>query len=203
MFAKSKITVSLLLASVLAISAAPSLAQEFTAYEGKKAVTEGDGGAKKTVQGIDFWSDGTPPRKFQLLGYISDRRHKSGLFGMISMSNLEGSIADVAKKNGGDAVILMASESETLGFVGTSFGSAQGSAMANRNTVTGSSTGWASSQSSAVQKQNSKYAVLKYLPDDAPAATLAPTTTLAGTLAISTTEPAPAWTNATNNVEAK
>jgi hypothetical protein len=169
MSAISKITISVLLASALTVSAAPSFAQEFTAYEGKKAIAEGDGGAKKTVEGIDFWSDGSPPRKFKLLGYITDTRNKSGLVGMISMSNLEGSIADVAKKNGGDAVLLLSSEAETLGMFGGSFGGAQGTATVNRNTVTGSSTGWGSGMARAIQKQHTKYAVLKYLPDESPA----------------------------------
>jgi len=173
MSAMSKITVSFLLASTLAVSAAPSFAQEFTAYEGKKAVAEGDGGAKKTVEGIDFWSDGSPPRKFKLIGYITDTRNKSGLFGMISMSNLEGSIAEVAKTNGADAVVLLSSEAETLGMFGGSFGGAQGTAMVSRNMVTGSSTGWGTGMARAIQKQHSKYAVLKYLPDDASTAPVA------------------------------
>lgn len=61
-------------------------AQEFIGYEGKNAVREGDGGAKKTVEGVDFWSDGAPPRKFVLLGYVTDRRHKSGIMGNLPLA---------------------------------------------------------------------------------------------------------------------
>src|SRR3954465_14411160 len=97
------------------VAASASLAQDFIAFEGKNAIREGEGGAKKTVEGVDFWSDGEPPRKFKLVGYITDRRQKSGLIGMASMSGLERDVANLAKKNGGDAVILMNSEAETIG----------------------------------------------------------------------------------------
>lgn len=47
------------------------------------------------------------------------------------MSSLENDVAKVAKENGGNAVIRVASEAETVGSVGNTFGSAQG----NANTV--------------------------------------------------------------------
>jgi hypothetical protein len=131
-----------------------SWSQEFVAYEGKNAVREGDGGAKKVVGGVDFWSDGAPPRRYQLVGFITDRRNKSGLVGAISMSSLETDVASVAKKNGGDAVILMQSDAETIGAVG----------MANA----AGGFGWGASR--GVQKQNSKFAVVKYVADAPPAA---------------------------------
>jgi hypothetical protein len=150
---------------------APAWGQEFIGYEGKNAISEGDGGAKKTVDGIDIWSDGAPPRRFQLLGYINDTRHKTGIWGKISMSNLDSDIADVAKKNGGDAVILMDSNAETIGTVGNAFSTSNGSSMTNGNVgashwnsaTTAQSTGTTTGFSAAVQKQHSKYAVVKYL----------------------------------------
>jgi len=158
---------SLLLAGVVGFNVSAVNAQEFVAYEGKSALREGEGGTKKSVDGIDFWSDGAPPRKFLLLGFINDRRHKTGLFGMISMSNLESSVAEVAKKNGGNAVILVSSEAETVGMVGNSFGGAQGSATTVGNTTTGNAVGWQTGAASAVKKQNSKFAVVKYVDEAA------------------------------------
>jgi len=105
--------VELMLAVALAWPTAV-VAQEFLPYEGKNAVKEGEGGTKKIIDGVDFWADGAPPRPFKLLGYISDRRHKTGLVGMIRMSSLESDVAELAKKNGGDAVILVAAEAETV-----------------------------------------------------------------------------------------
>jgi hypothetical protein len=137
-------------------------AQEFLPYEGKNAISEGDGGTKKIVDGIEFWADGAPPKQLKLLGYITDRRHKTGLLGKISMSNLESDVAKVTKENGGDAVILVSSEAETVGAVGNSAGSAR----TYGNTTRGSSFG----STSAVQKNNSKYAVVKYIPKETQAA---------------------------------
>src|SRR5437773_10072368 len=111
-------------------------AQEFLPYEGKNAVREGEGGTKKVVDGIDFWADGAPPRPFKLLGYISDRRHKTGLLGMVRMSGRERGVADVAKKNGGDDVVLVASEAETAGRGRSNYRRAQGSENSvGRNTT--------------------------------------------------------------------
>lgn len=39
---------------LLAFAYGVASAQEFIGYEGKNAVREGDGGAKKTVEGVDF-----------------------------------------------------------------------------------------------------------------------------------------------------
>ncbi|MEI8299403.1 MAG: hypothetical protein WCH32_15455, partial [Pseudomonadota bacterium] len=164
------------LARVIAVAAAlalaaPAFAQDFTAWEGKNAVQEGDGGTKKTVNGIDFWADGSPPRKFKLIGYIHDRRHKSGLVGMVRMSGLESDIAKVAKANGGDAVILVASGAETVGRVATGFANTHSTTNASANVYGNSAYGHANTNSNTfgtavatdVQKQESKYAVIQYL----------------------------------------
>jgi hypothetical protein len=149
------------------------LAGDFVAYEGKDAIQEGIGGEKKTVDGIDFWSNGAPPRRFQLLGYITDSRMKTGLIGMIRMSGLESSIAKQARDAGGDAVILAESGTETTGYVGQTHTTGQATATTNGSTygnnyqsntkVWGSSNGY--SQTAAVKTQHSRYAVVKYLPD--------------------------------------
>lgn len=151
------------------LSSTAALAQEFTAYEGKSALREGEGGSKKMVEGVEFWSDGAPPRKFKLIGYIADRRHKSGLLGKISMSSLETDVAQIAKKNGGDAVIIMWAEAETIGVIANNFGSTSGTARVQGNSVTGNATGWNTGMAAPVQKQNSKFAVVQYLKDEAAA----------------------------------
>jgi hypothetical protein len=62
--------------------AAPALASEFLAYDGKDAIHDGRGGERKTVDGVDFWMTGDPPHRYQVLGSIVDRRHQSGLIGL-------------------------------------------------------------------------------------------------------------------------
>lgn len=162
---------------LLAALSLPAVAADFTAYEGKNAIQEGDGGEKKTVDGVDFWSNGAPPRKFKLLGYLNDRRHKTGLVGKVRMSGLESDIAEEAKKAGGDAVILVGAEAETTGYVGQAQTNTQANARVSGNNVYGNSNAWTNTQAVAVQKQNSRYAVIKYLPDEPAAATEAPAET--------------------------
>ena len=76
---------------------------EFLAYEGRNAIHDGQGGEKKNVEGVDFWFNGDPPHRFKVLGAITDRRMKTGIYGMIRMSGLEPEIAKLAKNAGGDA----------------------------------------------------------------------------------------------------
>lgn len=148
---------------VLVLGSVAAMADDFVAYEGKNTVQEGNGGEKKTVDGIDFWSNGAPPRKFKLLGFINDTRLKSGLIGKIRMSGLESSIAKEAKKAGGDAVILVDANAETTGYIGHSITSDQASATSYGNTVTAQGQSWTNSAAVAVQKEHSRYAVVKYL----------------------------------------
>ena len=132
-------------------------------FEGKEVIREGDGGSKKVVNGMDFWVEGAPPRPFKLIGYITDRRHKTGLFGMFSMSSLEANVVDVAKKNGGDAVIQVSSEAETIGFASNSTGNTRATVSAYGNTATATGTTSSSGYAAPVQKQQSKFAVVQYV----------------------------------------
>jgi len=151
------------IALAVASAANLALAGDFIAYEGKDSIQEGTGGEKKTVDGIDFWSNGAPPRKFKLLGYINDARLKSGLIGKLRMSGLESSIAKEAKQVGGDAVILADASAETTGYVGMSNTSAQASATNYGNQTTAQEHSSTTGATVAVQKQHSRYAVVKYL----------------------------------------
>lgn len=103
--------------AILLLGGSLAHAADFVSYEGKDAIQEGYGGEKKTVGGVDFWSNGAPPRKFKIIGYITDSRVKSGLIGMMRMSGLDSSIAKEAKKAGGDAVILTNSEVVNKGYI--------------------------------------------------------------------------------------
>lgn len=141
----------------------PAFASDFVVYEGKDAIREGNGEEKKPVDGIDFWANGAPPKKFKILGYIEDTRRQSGLIGKLRMSGLDSSVAKQAKGAGGDAVIVVDANAETTGYVGNSYTSEQASATSNGNSATAQGHSWTSSGTVAVQKQHSRYAVVKYL----------------------------------------
>ena len=169
------------LGAFLLLGCSVASASDFVSYEGKDAIQEGKGGEKKIVDGVDFWSNGAPPRKFKVIGYITDSRFKSGLIGMMRMSGLESSIAKEAKKAGGDAVILANSEVETKAVIhnsstyssGTANTSGNMNATTSGNTTTGTfgatTTAQGQSNTNAYdtkwEQQHTKYAVIKYLAD--------------------------------------
>ena len=130
---------------------------EFLAYEGKDAIQEGRGGEKKVIDGIDFWMDGAPPHRFQILGSIRDERWESGIIGIIRMSNLGRDIAKRVKDLGGDGVILSDSHDNIKGYASSSFGNA----YYGRGSAFGSS----SSFTNAYGSHSSSFVVVKYLPD--------------------------------------
>jgi hypothetical protein len=144
----------------MAALAAPAHAgTQLLAYDGPDAVKHGQGGEKKVVDGVEFWLEGSPPHRFQVLGVLEDERLKTGLIGLIRMSSLEKDMARLAHQAGGDAVILADEHDNLQGVIGSSFGSAYG----NRYGAWGSAT----SYSSPVESRASKYVVVKYLPDGA------------------------------------
>jgi hypothetical protein len=164
---------SRIVAAALAVCAyaAPALASDFLAYEGRDAIHEGRGGERKTVDGVDFWMTGEPPRRYQVLGSIVDRRHQSGLIGLARMSALDHDMAKIAKTAGGDAVILEGEGTDVIGAAGytssefNGYG-AGGGFHGNASTFSGSH---------LIRKHDSRWTVIKYLPDASPAASPPPT----------------------------
>jgi hypothetical protein len=141
---------ALCLTILLSVMGAPAVAQEFEAWDGKPLVREGQGGTKQVVEGIDFWDHGDPPRKYKIIGYLHDRRHKSGIIGKISMSHLRSDIAAAAKQAGGDAVIPVSSNTQTTGAVAYSH-ALGGGVIAGGH---------------AIQQEETDFAVIQYLPAD-------------------------------------
>lgn len=151
--------------TVFALAALPEIAAastQFLAYEGRDAIQEGQGGNKKVVDGVDFWIFGAPPHRFQVLGMLQDERWKSGLYGLVRVSNLEHDIAKTVRAAGGDAVILEDQHDKAWGLAGSSFGG--GSWSGN-----GWGGSWSGSSFSTVHPYGTKellYVVVKYLPDE-------------------------------------
>ncbi|WP_353742477.1 hypothetical protein WHX55_09700 [Pseudomonas fluorescens] len=92
---------TMIIVAVLFSGCALYATTNFQPYESKNGTFEGQGGAKETIDGIDFWTNGQPPRKFQMLGVITDERVSNP----ITMSSLKGAVALKAKQAGGNAVI--------------------------------------------------------------------------------------------------
>lgn len=137
----------------LAIPGAVNAKSHFAAYEGKDAIQEGRGGTKINKNGIDYWTTGTPPRRYQVLGIITDKR----AMGCKICGDAIGSpaVANATKEAGGDAVVFMDEQNRMQGTVGSA------TASGNRNFASGF--GW----SAAVGDRVATLLVIKYLQDDA------------------------------------
>ncbi len=161
---KSKLILGVVVC-VMAASTLPvqsSASPQFLEYEGRNAIHEGQGGEKKTVDGIEFWMNGDPPHRFKVLGSLTDRRFTSGLIGMMRMSGLDHEIAHAAKEAGGDGVILTSASDDVIAVGG--FGSSSVYGGAGRGSFWGS--GLSSSYEAPWKEHNSHFVVVKYLADD-------------------------------------
>lgn len=150
-------------AAAYGLYATAAFASDFLTYEGKDAIHEGRGGERKTVDGVDFWMSGDPPRRYQVLGSIVDRRHQSGLIGLARMSALNHDMAKIAKGAGGDAVILEGEGTDVIGV--TSSGGANVSGYGYGGQLSGWGSAW--SVASPIRKHDSRWMVIRYLPDSA------------------------------------
>ncbi len=105
-----------IMALVIGALAAPATAGvQFSTYEGPDAVQTGTGGAKISKEGVDFWTQGTPPRRFQVLGFLTDSRQDKRISGKaIGSKGLARRVTDA----GGDALIVINQDSRGAGVVG-------------------------------------------------------------------------------------
>lgn len=134
---------------VVAMAAGPIEAKaRFQQYEARNAVVEGQGGARTTKDGIDFWTTGDPPRRYQIIGIIRDNRG-TGVF----HGNAIGSsgIAKMVREAGGDAAILLNQNSSVKGIW------SQGQASMYGNQAYGSGI------AIPIQERTTTLAVVKYL----------------------------------------
>ncbi|TKD50553.1 hypothetical protein [Sphingomonas baiyangensis] len=140
----------LLLAAALAV-AFPATAHAkivFAAYEGPDAMQTGPGGTKVDMRGIELWMTGGPPRRFQIIGFITDSRKDRLLDGDALDSP---AIAKKAREVGGEALILN-TQSERQ--VGTAMG---GNLWSNGTSTFGSG------NSVAVNRKTTQFIVIRYV----------------------------------------
>jgi hypothetical protein len=101
-------------AAVVATSTPAIAGAKFAAYEGRDAVQEGRGGTKVTEDGVDFWTTGTPPRKFQVLGVITDKRGTGLMHGKaVGSAKLAAKIIEL----GGNGAIVLGEDSQVKGAI--------------------------------------------------------------------------------------
>ena len=121
---------------------------QYTEFEGGK-VKEGSGGAKKVVDGVDIWTRGTPPRKYQIIGVVNDWSSAAASGGVFKR------LAKQVKAKGGDAAITMGSQAVYQGSYTT--GNATASSYGNSAYASGYSNTY------DTYSYDSEYAVIKYV----------------------------------------
>jgi len=157
-------TASLIPLFALCILIAGCASTNYTTFEGGREV-EGTGGTKKTVDGIDIWNNGSPPRKFKIIGIIDDVRRQS----LLGMAGYESALAKKAKEAGGDAIVFLDSHSDVVGYynsgelgsattTGTVYGSGNTATYQAQTTYQGYG-----STTSAIRNRITKVAVIKYV----------------------------------------
>lgn len=139
------------LVAAVALAASGCITTNYRPYEGA-APQVGTGGTRATVSGVDIWDDGTPPRKYIVLGIIDDKRSK----GRIDQASFENDIAEKVREVGGDAAILSSREEAIRGYVSSGSGQAT---VTRKGTIQGTSSGAVI----PVGEVSSKIQVIRYL----------------------------------------
>jgi hypothetical protein len=91
---------------------------DFQPYEGKNNLYEGEGGTKVVVDGIDFWANGSPPRKYSIIGMVVSEIGS----GVGDEAIIRSSVAGEIRKQGGDAAVQVNNNSSFAGIVRTAPG---------------------------------------------------------------------------------
>lgn len=103
---------------LLAFTLAGCATVDFQPYEGKNNIYEGEGGTKVVVDGVDFWANGSPPRKYSIIGMVvSEVGSGIGDEGIIRAA-----VASEVKAQNGDAAIQINNNSSFAGIIRTAPG---------------------------------------------------------------------------------
>ncbi|MDN5751724.1 MAG: hypothetical protein L0H15_00375 [Nitrosospira sp.] len=106
-----RVIVASALVLTLALTLAACATVNFFPYEGKRNLYEGAGGTKIVVDKIDVWANGTPPRKYSIIGMMvieigSDKGDEAWI---------RSAVASEVKKRGGSAAIQVTNNSSFAG----------------------------------------------------------------------------------------
>lgn len=103
---------------ILAFTLVGCATVDFQPYEGKNNLYEGEGGTKVVVDGIDFWANGSPPRKYSIIGMVVSEIGS----GVGDEAIIRSSVAGEVKKRNGDAAVQVNNNSSFAGVIRTAPG---------------------------------------------------------------------------------
>lgn len=104
--------------TILACILAGCATVDFQPYEGKNNLYEGEGGTKVVVNGIDFWANGSPPRKYSIIGMVASEIGS----GVGDEAIIRSSVASEVKKQGGNAAVQVNNNAAFSGIINTAPG---------------------------------------------------------------------------------
>lgn len=91
---------------------------DFQPYVGKNNLYEGDGGTMLVVDGVEFWANGSPPRKYSIIGMAVSEIGS----GVGDEAIIRSSVAPEVKKRGGDAAVQVTNNNSFSGLIRTAPG---------------------------------------------------------------------------------
>jgi len=159
--------INLLRACSLLVTAAwvpASCSTDYQPLESRAPVVrEGGYGTRKVVDGVDIWTFGEPPRKYQVLGIIKDERVQAGF----EMARYYHDVAAKGKQAGGNGAIEVSNSSQVTGIVTNSFTTSSSTASAygagnvafGQYSSSSSTTGFTAAQ----RHHSAQFLVVKYL----------------------------------------
>ncbi len=106
------------IALMLAFTLVGCATVDFQPYEGKNNLYEGEGGTKVVVDGIEFWANGSPPRKYSIIGMVVSEIGS----GVGDEAIIRSSVAGEVKKQGGDAAVQVNNNNSFAGVIRTAPG---------------------------------------------------------------------------------
>lgn len=128
----------------------------FEKYEARNAIVDGSGDSRTTKNGIDFWTTGDPPRRYQIIGIIRDNRGTGAFFGNAIGSS---GIAKMVHQVGGDGVVVLNQNATVKGVWSQGHASVYGNQAYGTNLAI------------PIEERVTTLVVVKYLPEiDAPTA---------------------------------
>jgi hypothetical protein len=121
----STLKIIMAVSCLIILASCASSDPEFTAYK-DNTLFEGHGGVVRSVNGIELWTDGSPDRKFRILGVVAVKPgtalrlpgplNELAQAGQLIKSSPESHLASEAKAHGGDAVIIIQNSRQYAGF---------------------------------------------------------------------------------------
>lgn len=138
-------------AVLLAVLSSGCATTTFLPYESTGTPVQGSGGTKMVVEGMEVWSNGEPPRKFNVIGVIEDERPG----GPLPMASLTKDVVAKARESGGDAIIKVSNQKQVTGYVTNGSATIHGSSNYAR--------AYGSATTVPVSRNYSKFVVIKYV----------------------------------------